>query len=437
VQQPLTRPDAGPAARVASAPERHVAVVGLGYVGLPTSTALSAAGFGVIGLDASPRRLAEVRERRVDLGAPERLQLAAALADPHYRLTGEPQALADADAILICVPTPVDAELRPDLRAVRAACETVVAHARAGQTVVLTSTTSVGTTRELLAEPLAARGLQPGRDVFVAFGPERIDPGNPAHAQHRTPRVVGGITERCSEAAAGVLRHIAPSVVTVGSPEAAELTKLYENTFRAVNVALANEMAAVARFHGLDPVEVTEAAATKPYGFLAHWPGPGVGGHCIPCDPHYLLAPLAEAGLRAPVIEQAMAGIAARPRQVVDRVLELLDGAGVPLRAARVLVLGVAYKPGVEDVRGSPAVEVLERLLALGVPVEYHDPFVPTLHLHDGLGMFSVRDPRAVGADLVVSLVEHPGADHGWLRDHPLWLDGTYRGPDGPGRRVV
>jgi nucleotide sugar dehydrogenase len=435
--EPAPGRTAGAAPRPAAAPDLDVAVVGLGYVGLPTSTALSAAGLGVIGLDVNARRLADIRERRVDLQPAERVQLSAALGDPHYRLTTEPQALAAADTVLICVPTPVDAAQNPDLRAVRAACATVVAHARRGQTIVLTSTTCVGTTRELLAVPLAERGLRPGDDVFVAFAPERIDPGNPAHAQHSTPRVVGGVTDACAASAAAVLRRIAPEVVVVSSPEAAELTKLYENTYRAVNIALANEMAQVSRFHGLDPVEVTEAAATKPYGFLAHWPGPGVGGHCIPCDPHYLLAPLRAAGVATPVIEHAMAGIAERPARVVERVLEILEGAGLDPSASLVLVLGASYKPGVADVRGAPAVEILDRLLRLGVPVEYHDPHVPTLRLPGGVGMFSVRDPRAAGADLVVSLVEHPGGDHGWLREHPLVLDCTYRGAAGEGRLLI
>src|SRR4051812_23116298 len=280
-----------------------VAVVGLGYVGLPTALALREGGADVIGIDASASRLARIRSGDVDLLDRDRPRLDEALASGRMAMSTDPARIGAADAVLICVPTPVDERLRPDLRAVRGACADVVAHARRGQTLILTSTTYVGTTRELLAEPLAARGLRPGVDVHVAFAPERINPGDALWEQALVPRVLGGCTEACALAAARVLAPTAERLHVVSSCEAAELTKLHENTFRAVNLAFANEMAGIAAHHGIDPVEIVDAAATKPYGYLAHYPGPGVGGHCIPVDPYYLLAPVQAAGVPVPVTE--------------------------------------------------------------------------------------------------------------------------------------
>src|SRR5439155_22199922 len=229
----------------------------------------------------------------------------------------------------------------------------------------------IGTTRELLTEPLAARGLIAGQDVFVAFSPERIDPGNPDHEHRETPRVVGGVTAACAQWAAAVVSLLTDQVYVLSSPEAAEATKLYENIFRAVSLALANEFADACTALGLDPIEVTLAAGTKPYGFLGAFPGPGVGGHCIPCDPHYLLWQLRKQRLATPLIDQAMRSIAGRPGRVVERARDVLSLAGKSLNGARVLMLGIAYKPDVEDMRESPALEVIEGLLAAGARVEY------------------------------------------------------------------
>ena len=281
---PVPAPAGSPEVR-----EGSVVVLGLGYVGLPTACALAGRRSQVLGVDVSPVRLREIADGDVDLPEPERDRLRGELADGSLRLTGDPAVLDEADAVVVCVPTPVDGDREPDLSALRAACETVVAHARPGQTIILTSTTFVGTTRELLVEPLRQRGLEVGREVHVAFSPERIDPGNLDHVQRETPRIVGGVSPECSARAGRVIGDLTDSVYLVNSPEAAELTKLYENIFRAVNLALANEMADVCGAFGLDPIEVTIAAGTKPYGFLGSFPGPGVGGHCIPCDPHYLL----------------------------------------------------------------------------------------------------------------------------------------------------
>jgi UDP-N-acetyl-D-glucosamine dehydrogenase len=423
---------ASPPLTEATAPDRSavalktVAVVGLGYVGLPTGIALANAGLDVIGIDVSERRLADIREGSADLLASDQERLAEVIAADRITFSCAPDVLAEADAVLICVPTPVDEEHRPDLRFLASACATVVEQARRGQLIVLTSTSYVGTTRDLLAIPLADRGLQPGIDVHVAFSPERIDPGNTSWRQESVPRVVGGVTPDCTRAAGGLMREIAARVHPVSSPEAAEMTKLYENSFRAVNIAFANEIAGVARRFDLDPLEVIEAAGTKPYGFMKFFPGPGVGGHCIPCDPYYLIWGLRETQAAAPVLERAMHHIAGRPREVVARAAELLEQRQIDVACARVLIVGVAYKPGIQDTRESPAVEILGLLWGLGASVAYHDPLVQTLPLGDGGAMLSVAEPEPSDFDLAIVVTAHPDCDYSWLESFDV-LDCTYR----------
>ncbi|MDA3626976.1 nucleotide sugar dehydrogenase [Saccharopolyspora oryzae] len=422
-----------------AAPQRTetVAVVGLGYVGLPTACALQDSTTRVIGFDTSEERLREIEAGEADLSEDDRRGLASALAEGGLALTSDPASLAGADAVIVCVPTPVDAARAPDLTALRAACRTAVSHARPGQVIVLTSTTYVGTTRQLLVEPLRERGLQVGEEVHVAFSPERIDPGNFDHVQRRTPRVLGGVTQRCAQRAAEVVRRMTDQVYLVSSPEAAELTKLYENIFRAVNLALANEIADACAVLGLDPIEVTVAAGTKPYGFLGSFPGPGVGGHCIPCDPHYLLWQLGRRGLSSPLIEEAMRSIDRRPGRVVQRVVEMLGESGIDHSGARVLVAGVSYKAGVRDLRESPALPILVGLRRLGMDVHYHDPLLPEIELPDGSPMTSEPEPRGRDWDATVIHTVHPGCDYSWARDCPRVLDATYQFDAVPHRRVV
>jgi nucleotide sugar dehydrogenase len=413
------------------------AIVGLGYVGLPTALALHQKGVGVVGVDVSATRLAAIRSRRVDLLPAELALLDKALEEPAFRLTDDSGVLSKADVIIICVPTPLDAHLNPDLRALAAACASVVAGARAGQILILTSTSYVGCTHDLLVAPLADRGLVAGRDVFVAFSPERIDPGIVQHDHTVTPRVVGGVTENCARRAAPVIGLLTESVHAVSSAEAAEMTKLYENTFRAVTLALANEFAGICRSFDLDAVEVTRAAATKPYGFLACYPGPGVGGHCIPCDPHYLLWQLRRQRTPAPLVEQAMRGIAERPHQVVARAVEVMSDLGRGLRDARVLVVGVSYKPGVQDVRGTPASEIIPGLEERGARVHYYDPLVPSFVLPDGRVMASEAAAPETEWDLVLLHTMHPHHDYAWVADCPTVLDATYRFDAVPQRHLV
>jgi nucleotide sugar dehydrogenase len=428
----LDRPMVGPE------PFRYdVAVVGLGYVGLPTALSLHARGRRVLGVDISRPRLAAIRDGAVDLLDEDRIRLDEALGDGEaFRLDDDAAGIADAAAVLVCVPTPVDEHLVPDLGPLRGACEVVVRHARPGQTLMLTSTTYVGCTHDLLVRPLLARGLTAGEDVFVAFAPERIDPGNDRNPQRTVPRVVGGVTRRCAELAVEALRGCASRLHLVRDAETAEMTKLYENTFRAVNISLANEFADISRSLGLDIAEVIDAAATKPYGFMPFYPGPGVGGHCIPCDPHYLLWQLKASRVPAPLIEAAMTAVAHRPRRVVERALELVGGRGRSEAAPRVLVLGVAYKPGVADVRESPALEILQRLTEAGLRVSFSDDRVPAVTVA-GERLDRVERPAETRWDLVIVHSVHPETDVGWLRDQPAVLDTTYRLNDLPWRELL
>ena len=421
----------------ATGADRTVAVVGLGYVGLPTALGFRTAGSHVIGLDISAERLETIRLGRADLLPSDQWRLTGALHDPDFVLTTDPGVLAAADVVVVCVPTPVDRHLTPDLAALGEACRTVVAHARAGQLVVLTSTTIVGGTRELLVEPLRQRGFAVGQDVNVGFSPERIDPGRPDHVPEQTPRVVGGVTGACTRRTCRLLSRLTEAGLhTVSSLETAEMVKLHENAFRAVNLALANETAEVCRAFGLDPVEVIEAAATKPYGYLPHLPGPGVGGHCIPCDPHYLLWQLRERRVSAPLTEQAMAAISARPGRVTTRVVETLAAAGRGVRGANVIVVGVTYKPGVTDLRSSPALEIIRSLLDRGAHVRYWDPLVPVLPIAGGV-LTSEPEPRGADYDLALVHTLQPVGSYEWVRSCPTILDATYRYQDAPHRELL
>lgn len=418
------------AALTGAATTRAVAVVGLGYVGLPTAIALADAGMPVRGIDVSGARLAAIRRQEVDLIPADLPRLHHALDTGELSLHDDPSVAATCDAVVICVPTPIDRHHVPDLTALRSACDAVVARARPGQIVVLTSTSYVGTTQDLLVGPLRARDLRPGVEIAVAFSPERIDPGNQRHPQSTVPRVVGGLTPACTERAADLLALVAPTVHAVSSPETAEFVKLYENTFRAVNIAFANEMADVARDLGVDVIEAIDAAATKPYGFMSFSPGPGVGGHCIPCDPHYLLWQLRARRHRPSILDEAMARLAARPGQVIDRAAGLLAERGRPVAGSRVLVVGVTYKPGVRDVRESPALEILAELGRRGAHVAFTDPRCGRAEV-DGRVLLSLDHRRAAALawDLVIVSTLHPEIDHSWLADAPLVLDASYRAP--------
>ncbi len=416
--------------REAGAAQTLVAVVGLGYAGLPSAMALRRAGLRIVGIDGSSGRLNDIRSGRTELRGDPR----GGLPDEDFLLSGEIESVHAADAVLICVPNTVDRHGHPNTEALRRACAGVVEHARAGQTLVLTSTTFVGSTRELLVEPLAERGLHVGEDVFVAYSPERVDLGVDDREPLPATRVLGAVTEKCFAHAAELLRPICGGLHRVSSPAAAEMVKLFESGFRAVNIALAFEMADACRTQALDPIEVTDAAATKPFGFMAHYPSAGVGGHGVGLDSHYLLHALRERGRPAALTEQALRTVAARPGRVAMRAHELLLRSGRQLRDLRVIVVGAAYKPGVADSTRAPAIEIISRLLAEGVHVDFHDPLVPVLRV-DGEEMEGVdpdprRDASGFGPEdyeLAIVIGIQPGYDYGWLRRCPQVLDCTYR----------
>ncbi|UFS60248.1 nucleotide sugar dehydrogenase [Subtercola endophyticus] len=403
-----------------------VAIVGLGYVGLPTAISYAIAGVRVLGLEISTRRLETIIDGQADLLDRDQARLAEALSGGGLTLTNDHAELATARAVVVCVPTPVDDFLIPDLSILRAACAMVVDSARAGQTLMLTSTTYVGCTDDLLVKPLAERRLEAGRDIFVAFSAERIDPGSASFEQRDVPRVVGGATPECEEEADRLLHLYAANVHHVGSLAAAEMTKLLENTFRAVNIALANEFADICSSLDLDINVVIDAAATKPYGFMAFRPGPGVGGHCIPCDPHYLLWQLRKSRVDAPLIEVAMSAIAHRPKHVVERVRDVLSDRGTGLAGARVLVVGIAYKPNVADLRESPALEILAELREHGASVGYLDDHFDLIALSDGHILQNVVQPSSFDPDLIIMHTSHAGVDLEWITTDQLVIDATY-----------
>lgn len=404
-----------------------VAIVGLGYVGLPTALAIRASGRKVVGVDVSEKRLSIIRSLRADLLDSDKARLAEALEDPDFVIGSDLSLLSQAATVVVCVPTPVDPYLIPELSILRSACAAVVEHAVAGQLLMLTSTTYVGSTRDMLARPLADRGLIAGSNIFVAFSPERINPGVDSFSHEDVPRVVGGVTEACGKRAEEVLGTVTKSVYVVPSADAAEMTKLVENTFRAVNIALANEFADICQELNIEVIDVINAASTKPYGFMRFTPGPGVGGHCIPCDPHYLLWQLRKSRMGSPVIESAMAGIASRPHRVVERARRILSDRDHRLSFAKVLVVGVAYKPDVEDIRESPALEIIAALSAEDTDVAYVDHWCPTAPDGKGGVLSSLENPADWKPDLVIVHTRHSGVDLSWLEDMPVVLDTTYQ----------
>lgn len=396
-----------------------VAVVGLGYVGLPLSVALAQSGARVVGIDVSAGRVDAVGRGISHVGDVPSSSLAPLLApgsgEARLRATTDFAAVSEADAVVICVPTPLRKTKDPDISHVVEASRAVAAQARPGQLVVLESTTYPGTTEDILVPLLAERGLHAGRDVAVAFSPERVDPGNSRYSLKNTPKVVGGVTPACAAAAAALYGRTCDRIVRVGSPAAAEMVKLLENTFRSVNIGLVNEFALICRRLGLDVWEIVDAAATKPFGFMSFRPGPGLGGHCIPVDPQYLAWKLRALNFTARFVELADAVNSAMPEHVVSVVSDALNDRRLPLRGSRVLVLGVAYKPDVADVRESPALHVIALLRQKGAVVSYNDPYIPSLDAGEPrLESADLTDAALAEADAVLIVTDHGCYD--WSR---------------------
>jgi UDP-N-acetyl-D-glucosamine dehydrogenase len=357
----------------------HLAVIGLGYVGLPLAVELAQAGFRVTGIDLDEKRVAMLQAGRSYIQDVSTSDVRVLARSGRLSATSDFGVLRKVDAVNVCVPTPLSKHRDPDVSHVVAAAEQVARHLHSGMLVVLESTTYPGTTDELILPLLEKTGMKVGRDFFLAFSPERVDPGNPKFNTRNIPKVVGGVTPRCTEMAVQLYRQRLEQVVPVSSPQVAEMVKLLENTFRSVNIGLVNELALMCARLKIDVWEVIRAAATKPFGFMPFYPGPGLGGHCIPIDPFYLSWKARASGFEARFIELAGSVNAQMPEHVVNLVAEGLNRRGKPVRGSRVLVLGVAYKANIDDTRESPSLDIMETLRERGARLEYSDPFVPKL----------------------------------------------------------
>jgi len=425
--------------------EATVGVIGLGYVGLPLAVEVARSGFRVIGFDVSEPVASGINAGTSHVEDVPGETLAGYVAKKLIQATTDFPRLAECDAISICVPTPLNKTKDPDLSYVVAAAESVKAALRPGQLIILESTTYPGTTREVMLPILESTGLKVGSDFALCFSPERVDPGNPVWQTRNTPKVIGGITPRCNALALALYGKVFDTMVPVESPEAAELVKVYENTFRLINIALANELAQACDKLGLDVWGVIEAAATKPFGFMKFTPGPGLGGHCIPLDPHYLSWKMRTLHFKTRMIELASEINAEMPSYVVQKAVDALNDRTKPLKGSKVLVLGVAYKKNIGDLRESPALDIMKLLQGKGAVVQYHDPHVGVI-VDDGhtpltgLPMHSVplTDETLGAADLVLIVTDHSGIDYARvLAKSALVLDsrGVLRG-NGNGKLV-
>ncbi|PYM86162.1 MAG: UDP-N-acetyl-D-glucosamine dehydrogenase [Candidatus Rokuibacteriota bacterium] len=391
----------------------HVTVLGQGYVGLPLAVEFARTGFAVTGLDVDRDRVGTLNAGRSHSPDVSSEELRGVIRGGRYEATSDFSILKRSDVVIICVPTPLRKSKDPDISFVVAAAEQVAGGFRPGQLVVLESTTYPGTTEELLLPLFEARGAKTGVDFFLAFSPERIDPGSQAFKVRDIPKVVGGVTKACSRMAALLYRQIIGKVIEVSNPKVAELAKLYENVFRNVNIGLANEFALMSRRLGVSPREVIDAAATKPFGFLPFYPGPGIGGHCIGIDPFYLAWKMRLNGYEARFIHLADEINGSMPDYVVELVGEALNDRRRCLNGAKILVLGVAYKRGVADTRESPALEILLKLQQKGAETSYADPYVPSV----GVGETIVKaveptDQVIAAADCVLIVTDHPEFDY-------------------------
>ena len=391
----------------------RVGVVGLGYVGLPLAIVLAEAGYTVMGVDLDAAKVGALLRGESYIEDIPAATVAGLVQVGRLQASTDFARLADADGVSICVPTPLRKTGDPDLSFIVSAAQSLRPALHAGMVVILESTTYPGTTRELVLPELEATGLRVGQDLFLAFSPERVDPGRSDWTTKNTPKVIGGITPACTAVAAALYEGAMDSVVRVSSAEVAEMTKLLENTFRAVNIAMVNEMALMCDRLGLDVWEVIDAASTKPFGFMRFLPGPGLGGHCIPIDPLYLSWKMKSVKYNARIIDLASEINTNMPRHVVARVQDVLNEQGKALRGSRLLVVGVAYKPDIGDTRESPSLDVIGLLRGKGAQVNYYDPFVPAIE-HEGWGLTSVADllAEARRADCVVIITHHSAIDY-------------------------
>ncbi len=398
----------------------RVAVIGLGYVGLPLATEFAGRGFAAVGFEVDATKVAEINAGRSYIGDVAAAAIKQSVAAGKLHATTDFSELTECDAIIICVPTPLRKTKEPDVSFILAAAEQIKKHLRRGQLIILESTTYPGTTDEVLLPMLEETGLKLNDDFLIAFSPERVDPGNPQFKTHNIPKVVGGVTDDSTEAAAALYSQIVNDVHPVSSARVAEAAKLLENTFRAVNIGMANEMARLCYALNIDTWEVIRAAATKPFGFMPFYPGPGIGGHCIPLDPHYLSWKARQHGFDSRFIGLAEEVNSRMPEHVVQLVSDGLNDDRKAMNGARVLLLGVAYKKDIDDVRESPALSIIDRLRSKGCDVRYHDPFVEHVSFDDAhtagsgdpLNSVALTDDEIKAADCVVIVTNHTAVDY-------------------------
>ena len=399
----------------------HVGIVGLGYVGLPLAVEFAKAGFTVTGIDVSEEKTRRVNAGDSYIGDIATATLAPLVKSGKLRATTDFAAVRDLDTINICVPTPLRKTKDPDMSYIQSSCQEIAKHFHKGMLVILESTTYPGTTEEVVLPMLAKSGLKVGTDFFLCFSPERVDPGNPHFQTANIPKVVGGSTPACTEVGRIFYEQALQHVVPVSSTQVAEMVKLLENTFRMINIGLANEIALMCDRMGINVWEVIDAAKTKPFGFMPFYPGPGLGGHCIPIDPFYLSWKTKQAGIEARFIELAGYINGQMPHFVVDKVQNALNEAGKPVKGSKIHVMGVAYKRDIDDMRESPALDIMLLLKKRGGVISYSDPHVPVLRL-DGLNLKA--QPEQTAADCVVIVTDHTAFDYkGLLESASLIVD--------------
>ncbi len=393
-----------------------IGIIGLGYVGLPLAVEYAENGFKVIGYDVWDVKVKLINSGKSDIDDIADKQVAPLVKSGYLKATSDDKALDKADCVFICVPTPLSKTKDPDISYILSACESVVKHLHKDMLVVLESTTYPGTTDEVIKPKLEASGLKVGKDFYLAFSPERVDPGNAKYTTKNTPRVVGGITQKCTDIAKACYEQVIPNIYAVSSTRAAEMVKLLENTFRSVNIGLVNEVALMCHRLDMDVWEIIDAAATKPFGFMPFYPGPGLGGHCIPIDPHYLSWKLKTLNYFARFIELAGDINSHMPEWVIERVTSLLNDRGLSVKNSKIMILGVAYKKNIQDIRESPALDVLRLLERLGAKLSYSDPYVPVVKWEDkSLKSVKLTADRLKRADLVIVLTDHIDFNYEWV----------------------
>jgi UDP-N-acetyl-D-glucosamine dehydrogenase len=412
-------------------------IIGLGYVGLPLAVELAESGFTVVGLDKSSEKAEAVNRGESYIPDVPSDQVAQHVDGGRFSATTDLATIAECDVVCICVPTPLNKTRDPDISYILSALEEVIVpNLHAGMLIILESTTYPGTTDEVMVPALAATGLKVGEDIFVAFSPERVDPGNPRFQTGNIPKVVGGATSACTDMANLFYTQFLDTVFPVSTASVAEMVKIHENTFRSVNIALVNELAVMCDRLGIDVWEVIEGAATKPFGFMPFYPGPGLGGHCIPVDPYYLSWKARSVGFEARFIELAGQVNSYMPLHVVQKASDALNDASKALKGAKILVIGVAYKKNIDDERESPAIDIIDRLLAKGADVTYTDPYIPELDVGSTvLKQVGMTPELLTGCDLALIITDHDDFDYKLiLNEAPLILDtrNTIRSRDNP-----